>query len=245
MVIGEEDGSTQLTSSNYVAINGQPGELLKWKPWKKGVAFSHRGRTLLVVKEEDNSPPATAEELGWLEIKSDGTRLKPNSEIEWLPAKKRIEIHIYAPEWLNVIQELELTGRPTKMLENPISLPGIATRILVKISQHLLSLAHSWFHGVLSSKLIYIPCWKCYGRMPMKERESGKKKESEEEREASVHRAQHDRYFPMTRMGEKFPVFSFIHERCIIPAGLEEDLHCSVHGPIKVIHTAPDLVRVT
>ena len=239
MVIGEDDGSTPLTFPDHVAMNGQPSELLKWKPWKKGVAFSHRGRTLLVVKEEDNSPPATAEELGWLEIKSDGTPLKPDREIEWLPAKKRIEIHVYAPEWLNVLQELELAGRPTKMLKNPISLPGIATRILVKISQHLLSLAHGWFHGVLSSKLIYIPCWKCYGRMPMKEREPVK------EREEDVHGVQHDRYFPMTRMGEKFPVFSFIHEKCIIPAGLEEDLHCSVHGPIKVIHTAPDLVRAT
>lgn len=211
MVIGEADSDTPQTSPQHLPETGKEDDMLQWRPWKTGVAFSHRGRTLLVVKEEDNRPPET------------------NDDLEWLPAKKRIEIHVYAPEWLNVLQELVMAGRPTRMLENPISLPGIATQLLVKISQHLLSLAQGWFNGVLKNALIYIPCWKCYGRMPTK---------------LHIQKDTSARYFPVERSNEKFPVFSFNHEQCIIPAALEQDLQCPTHGRIKVVHTAPDLVSM-
>lgn len=176
-----------------------------------GVAFSHRGRTLLVVKEEDNTAPENSR------------------EIEWLPAKKRIEIHVYAHEWFEVQNELQMNGRPATMLQNTFSLPGIATQLLVQISQHILSLA---IQGMLDSQLVYIPCWKCYGQMPCNKDKTACDESCQRQ----------SRYFPVSRRDINFPVYAFNHEKCIVIAALSKDLHCPMHGPIKVIQTAPDLV---
>lgn len=195
---------------------GKPKEsLLKWRPWKMGVAFEARGRTLLVVKEEENQAPESSDDL------------------EWLPAKKRIEIHVYMQDWFEVQNELQAANKPAPMLQNTFSLPGIATQLLVKISTHILSLAKGWFRGMLVSKNIYIPCWKCYGQMEPPKQDKGMcgefcKKES--------------RYFPVSRRDVNFPVYAFNHEKCIITAAQHKDLRCPVHGPVKVLQTAPDLV---
>ena len=210
---------TAITPTNPIANSADEEaagkeSLVGWCPWKMGIVFSHRGRTLLVVKEENNVAPET------------------NDDLEWLPAKKRIEIHVYVQEWFEVQSELELAGHSATMLQNTFSLPGIATQLLVKISQHILSLAHDWFRGMLQNELIYIPCWKCYGQMvPNVDKEECK----------AVCKRQ-SRYFPVSRRDETFPVFAFNHEKCIIIAARDQDLRCPIHGPIKVVHTAPDLV---
>ena len=191
----------------------QKVSLLNWTPWKMGVAFSHRGRTLLVVKEEDNVAPET------------------DDRYEWLPARKRIEIHVYAQDWFEVQNELLAKGHPAPLLQNTFSLPGIATQLLMQISQHILSLTKV-FRSLLWTKSIYIPCWKCYGDMEPGDKtvdSVGKK------REQSL-------FFPVTRNGKNIPVYAFHHERCIILAAQEHNLQCPIHGPIKVVHTAPDLV---
>lgn len=187
--------------------------LLNWAPWKMGVAFSHRGRTLLVVKEEDNLAPES------------------DNQFEWLPAKKRIEIHVYAQDWFEVQNELLAKGQPAPLLQNTFSLPGIATQLLMKISQHILSLTKV-FRNLLGTKSIYIPCWKCYGDMEVG---TGLEESTERRKKQSL-------YFPVTRNGKNIPVYAFNHERCIILAAQGHDLQCPIHGPIKVVHTAPDLV---
>ena len=184
--------------------------LLDWTPWKMGVAFSHRGRTLLVIKEEDNMAPEA----------DDG--------VEWLPSKKRIEIHVYAQDWFEVQNELFANGRPAPLLQNAFSLPGIATQLLMKISQHILSLAKV-FRSLLETKSIYIPCWKCYGNM-------------EPSADVGESAAKNNHFFPVVRSGRNIPVYAFHHEKCIILAAQGHDLQCPNHGPIKVVHTAPDLV---
>ena len=217
-MIGEEISSPRASPVPRENNADKPEDkFLKWKPWKMGMAFSHRGRTLFVVKEEDNTPPDKTE-----------AALEKEEERVWLPARKRIEIHVYASEWIFVQQELSSTGREALLLRDPISVPGFATQLLVKVSQHLLALGHDWFRGMLESEFIYIPCWKCYGQMPAKA--------GEIKVESSA------RFFPVERRGNKFSVFSFVHERCIVPAALQDDLDCPFHGPIKVVHTAPDLV---
>lgn len=208
-----EDGEATPRASPEADEEPERESMLDWKPWKMGVAFSHRGRTLLIVKEECNVAPDGSEEL------------------EWLPAKRRIEIHVYVQEWFEVQNELQLAGHSATMLQNTFSLPGIATQLLAKISQHILSLAHNWFRGMLENELIYIPCWKCYSQM----------KPSEQQKCGEVCKRQ-SRYFPVRRRDEMFGVFAFNHEKCIIIAALNKDLECPIHGPIKVVHTAPDLV---
>ena len=217
-LIGEENLPTPTGSPDHLKEDEKATteNMLKWKPWKMGVTFSYRGRTLLVVKEEDNAPP------------------EGNDELEWLPAKRRIEIHVYVQEWFEVQTELQLAGHSTTMLEHTFSLPGIATQLLVKISQHMLSLARDWFRGMLENEFIYIPCWKCYGQMAAKG----------DVLEADTSARTSKRFFPVNRRDEKFPAFTFNHENCIIPAALGQGLHCPVHGPVKVVHIAPDLVRI-
>ena len=180
-----------------------------------GLAFEARGRTLLVVKEECNQAPVSKDDL------------------EWLPAKKRIEIHVYMQDWLEVQNELQRAGKPAPMLQNTFSLPGIATQLLVKMSTHILSLAKGWFKGTLVSENIYIPCWKCYGQREQGNVDEGACRE--------VCRKE-SRYFPVSRRGVNFPVYAFNHEKCIITAAQHKDLQCPVHGPVKVLQTAPDLV---
>ena len=177
------------------------------------MAFSHRGRTLLVVKEEENQAPESDERY------------------EWLPAKKRLEVHVYAQDWFEVQNELCTKGQPAPLLQNTFSLPGIATQLLMKISQHILSLSKV-FRSLLNSKSIYIPCWKCYGDM---ESEANLGETLEKRKRQSL-------YFPLTRNGKNIPVYAFHHERCIILAAEGCGLQCPIHGSIKVVHTAPDLV---
>lgn len=219
-LIGEDVVPTPQASLADSADEGTEEEnLLKWRAWKMGVAFSHRGRTLLVVKEECNIAPESNDE-----------------QLEWLPAKRRIEIQVYVQEWFEVQTELQLAGHSATMLQNAFSLPGIATQLLAKISQHILSLAQNWFRGMLENELIYIPCWKCYGQIPPN---------IDDVQKCGTICKRQSRYFPISRRGVKFPAFAFNHEKCIVIAALEEDLKCPNHGPIKVVHTAPDLVSVT
>lgn len=184
-----------------------------------GVAFSYRGRTLLVVKEEENEAPDTEDD-----------------EYEWLPAKRRIEIHVYAQDWFEVQQELFAKGQTVPLLQQTFSLPGIATQLLMKISSHILSLS-KLYRGLLQTQSVYIPCWKCYGNL-----ESGKTPTTKNSDGGNKKSDNH--YFPVKRNGKNIPVYAFHHERCIILAAQRDDPICPMHGPIKVIHTAPDLVCV-
>ena len=135
----------------------EPRETLNWTPWKTGMAFSYRGRTLLIVRQVSNEP-----------CKSFHDKF-PHKNIRLLPPKHRIEIHIYTNEWVTLSNEL-LYVNSTFSLENFECLPGLATKLLVMITGHVKTLALSWFPGMLSfpkgrSFITYIPCWKCYSEI--------------------------------------------------------------------------------
>ena len=40
------------------------------------------------------------------------------------------------------------------------------------------------------------------------------------------------------------PVYCFRLNEGIVPAAMDEDLECPLHGKIKIVHTAPDLVCI-
>ena len=134
--------------------SGHRRETLHWIPWKTGIAFSHRGRTLLVVKQANNKAL----------VESDRAH-----QVYLLEGKIRVEVHVYTPEWVALANELLNCDKMSYSLDNPFCLPGMATRLLVMISQHVKSLASDWFPGMFitpqSQKFpTYMPCWKCYAR---------------------------------------------------------------------------------
>ena len=128
-------------------------EILNWTPWKTGMAFSYRGRTLLVMKQVSNIP-------------SDEFLDKWEMKAHLLKSKYRIEIHIYTNEWITLSNELmELNSQ-----ENFECIPGLATKLLVMITGHVKALALSWFPGMLifpsgRTFVTYVPCWKCYAEI--------------------------------------------------------------------------------
>lgn len=186
-------------------------DILNWNPWKTGIAFSHRGRTLLVVKQEDNRHEM------------------PGFNLKWLEGAYRVEVHVYTPEWVTLGNELLVCDRPQYTLDGLSSLPGLATQLLVMISQHVKSLASNWFPGMLISHATkfntYMPCWKCFAEIGTEQlfQNSGKQP-------------------GLYVMKNKNPVHCFHFEDSIVPVARQHDLECPIHGRIKVMHEAPDLV---
>jgi len=108
-------------------------DTLIWLPWKTGIAFAHRGRTLLVVKQAYNTV-----------VEADGKTL----QVRCLEGFFRVEVHVYTPEWVALANELLMCDQLNYSLDNPFCLPGMATKLLVMISKHVKSLANDWFPGI-------------------------------------------------------------------------------------------------
>lgn len=121
------------------------------------MAFSYRGRTLLIMQQVTNEPCDNF--LDQWEIK-----------LKLLNSKYRIEIHIYINEWVALFNELLELGCTNFMFENFECIPGLATKLLVMIASHVKTLAVSWFPGMIKGTsedpfVTYIPCWKCYSEI--------------------------------------------------------------------------------
>ena len=129
-------------------------EILNWTPWKTGIAFAHRGRTLLVMKQVTNQP---SDEF----LKAWGT------SVHLLKSEYRIEIHIYTNEWVTLCVELMDLNLPSFPLDN---MSGLATKLLVMLTGHVKTLATTFFAGMLSLLRggmfsSYVPCWKCFAEI--------------------------------------------------------------------------------
>ena len=211
-VIGDDTNFENGTRCDEEGLQDQ--DILKWIPWKTGIAFAHRGKTLLVVKQEPN-------------LREGGEDLR----LTWLEGTYRVEVHVYTPEWVALATELLECDRINYSID---AVPGLATKLLVMISQHVKSLASNWFPGMLTSYYgpplrfsTYMPCWKCF---------------------AEIETAELQDDVTQLLMGiyiskNQNPVNCFIFEDNIVPAAQQKEMDCPLHNKIKVEHIAPDLVR--
>ncbi len=194
----------------------QEGVNLDWTPWKTGIVYKCRGRTLLLIKQEICSRPVDV----------------PQETVEMFPYLKgeyRIEVHIYTNEWVKLANDLSQQGILNTSLP-PDYIPGLATKLLVVLSTHIKSLAVNYFSGMLLSHqghhaVTYMPCWKCFG-------EVGSPQPNHEDLTNSLFVWKNNT-----------PVTCFGVEDSIVKAIKGEDFECTLHGRIKVVHLAPDLVR--
>lgn len=129
-------------------------DILNWTPWKTGIAFAHRGRTLLVMKQATNQPSNEFQKM-W------------GSSFRLLKSEYRIEIHIYTNEWVTLSIELLELKLPSFPLDN---IPGLATKLLVMLTGHVKTLATTFFAGMLLLPRAgvfssYMPCWKCFAEV--------------------------------------------------------------------------------
>ena len=90
-------------------------------------------------------------------------------KLKLLKSKFRIEIHVYTNEWVTLTNELLSLNSQTESFE---CIPGLATKLLVMVSRHVISLALNWFPGMLACSSqaedkppTYMPCWKCYSEI--------------------------------------------------------------------------------
>lgn len=189
---------------------------LDWTPWKTGIVYKCKGRTLLLIKQEADSTPDD---------------LPPDNVFQPLNGDYRIEVHIYTNEWISLANYLSEQGILNSSL-SPDFIPGLATRLLVVISTHIKSLAINYFSGMLlthqnQNTVTYMPCWKCFAEI-----DAGKIK--------------YEEYLPGSCFiwrNKKTPVTCFGVEDSVIGAIKGEDFGCAIHGSIKAVHLAPDLVR--
>ena len=214
-IIGEDPDLMEDTADSALSDK----DALNWTPWKTGIVFGYKGRTLLLVKQESNQ---ICENF----IQQWGNR------ISLLHGEYRIEVHIYTDEWVNLTTYLSEQGQLGTTLP-PDYIPGIATRLLVMLTQHIKSLATTYFSGMLlvpqgKSVATYMPCWKCF---------------------AEIGSAGMTGIISSSFVEGDFicknnnPVKCFNLEESIVQAAQQQDFACPIHGRIKVVHMAPDLVR--
>lgn len=133
-------------------------DILNWTPWKTGMAFSYRGRTLMSMKQESNEPCEDFLET-W------------QMKLCLLKSKHRIEVHIYTSEWVSLTNELLELNSHSFSLDMFDCIPGLATKLLIMVTAHVKALAMNWFPGMLTSAshsqpfVTYMPCWKCYAEI--------------------------------------------------------------------------------
>ena len=220
-VIGDSPHHSFLFDSSYDETDGfQDKDILSWIPWKTGIAFAHRGRTLLVLKQETNE-------------NCPGTLSRWEFSVKLLEEVYRIEVHVYTDELIRLVNELAEAGRLDIQL-TPTNVTAYATRLLVMVSGHIKSLATNWFPGMLVSPpgmsfVTFMPCWKCYAEIGF-----GSLKRLASKKSLPGH-------FICKEMN---PVHCFILEENIVPAALGQDLDCPIHSAVKCVHMVPDLVSV-
>ena len=218
-IIGEDPDLVEDNTDSAVSDK----EALDWTPWKTGILFEYKGRTLLLVKQESNQICKNFIQQ-W------------DGRIKMLYGEYRIEVHIYTDEWITLTNYLAEQGTSqlgTTLPSDYIS--GIATRLLVMITKHIESLATRYFSGMLlvpqgKSVATYMPCWKCFA-------EIGSARMTSVTSSTFV-----DLKGDFICKNDK-PVKCFNLEESIVQAAQQQDFVCPIHGKIKVIHMAPDLVR--
>ncbi len=192
------------------------GITLDWIPWKTGIVYSCRGRTLLLIKQETSSKPVDI----------------PQETLDSFPTlngEYRIEVHIYTNEWIKLANDLSELGLLNTSLP-PDFIPGLATKLLVVLSTHIKSLAINYFTGMLQSHqgqhaVTYMPCWKCFAEVG-----SG----STINEDLSSHLFTWNNTTAVTCFGVEDSIV-----KCIKGGSFE----CPFHGNIKIVHLAPDLVN--
>lgn len=180
-----------------------------WKIWKTGISLIFKGRTLFILKQELNL------NMNWEEY-----------TIEFFKEMFRIELYLDINECVTLVQDMD-----SQLSHSYIS--GLATRLLVMMSQHVESLVKSWFPGMLKTQLngslmTLVPCWKCYAGIGFDD--------------LSVDQLQMPECFVCTI---KNPVFCFILEENIVAGSLGRGLQCPIHDELQLLHMMPDLVRTT
>lgn len=179
----------------------------KWKIWKTGICFVHGNQILFVLKQESN------------------LKVNPSSiQVNIFEEKFRIELHLYLNQLFTLTQDKE----------HPLSqsyITGLATNLLVMISQHVELLVQSWFPCMLktksnSSTITHVPCWKCYAGIGFDDLSS------------VCHHIPGCFLFT-----SRNPVFCFVLEEDIILSALGKNLHCPIHNELEFLHMMPDHVR--
>lgn len=164
--VDSNDSNFESTSRSTPSHDSPTPGGLNWTPWKTGMAFSYRGRTLMCMKQEVNEP-------------CEGFLDEWQMKLYILQSKFRIEVHIYTNEWVSLTNELLELSSHSFSLESFECLPGLATKLLVMVTGHVKALATSWFPGMLvtptpggggagagsQSFVTYMPCWKCYAEI--------------------------------------------------------------------------------
>ena len=72
------------------------------------------------------------------------------SQIKNLSGNFRIEVHVYAPDWITLVNEFA-SDEGTDF--DPFSLTAMATQLLIMISKHIETLASDWFPGTYVGEL--------------------------------------------------------------------------------------------
>ena len=197
---------------------------LSWIMWKTGIAFAHRSRTLLILKQETNESCPDHEFLSRREL-----------SVKFLEEAYRIEVHVYTDECIQLVNKLATKDDNFDVQLTPMNIAAYATRLLVMVSGHIKSLATNWFPGMLVSTprmsfVTFVPCWKCYAEI------SG---DSHNDQKHLASKKTLPGYFICKEMN---PVHCFILEDNIVPAALGEDLKCPIHSAVKCVQMVPDLV---
>ena len=182
-------------------------DLDKWIPWKTGIAHAQQDHTLVVIKQENNE--------------------KSEEKLKWIKGTFTIEVHINVPEWIMLAKK---HGELNNFLANPNYVHGLATSLIVMISQHVRALGSDWFPGMFLTPsshhqfTTYMPCWKCFAQI-----------ETDAEQQPPKSSGGY-----ISKDGK--PIYSFIFEESVVPAVQQKDMECPLHGLIKVVEIAPDLV---
>ena len=197
----------------HTMINDDPDEVQsgisfdKWKIWKTGICFVHGDQILFILKQEPN------------------LNINPSSiQVNIFGEKLRIELHLYVNAFITLTQHKE-----HQLSRSYVT--GLATHLLVMISQHVEFLVESWFPHMLKtesngSTVTHIPCWKCFAGIGF------------DDLSAVCHHI--PGCFVFT---SRYPVFCFEFEENIIMSALGKKLHCPIHNELKLLHMMPDLVR--
>ena len=179
----------------------------KWKMWKTGICFIHRKQILFILKQKSN------------------VDVNPGSiQVNVIEEKLRIELHLHVNEFITLARDEEHQLSRSYVI-------GLATHLLVMISQHIELLVNSWFPHMLKTQLngsiiTHIPCWKCFAGIDFDKISA-----------AWLHIPG---CFTFT---SRNPVFCFVLEDNIIMSALGKELHCPIHNELELLHMMPDLVR--
>ena len=199
-------GETQLCPVEGCGGFDKPDERTtdKWIPWKTGLVYAQQEHTLVAIKQEKNE--------------------RSEKQLNWIPGEFRIEVHVYVPEWIM------LAKGHGDFSTNPNYVHGLATSLIVMISQHVRALGSNWFPGMFLTPsarhafVTYMPCWKCFAQIETKAKQQPPKLSGGY----------------VSKNGK--PIYSFILEESVEPAVQKKDLECPLHGSIEVVEIAPDLV---